>query len=429
MIAAAVVALAIALLACGTPVAFVIGLPVALYLLIDGSVPLTLVPQMMINGVNSFALLAVPFYLLAGTLMNTAGITMRLFDFAGCLVRHVPGGLGHVNVVNSMIFAGMSGSAVADAAGVGIIELHAMRKEGYDDTFSAGITASSATIGAIIPPSIVFVIYGVIGEVSIGALFLGGVIPGTLMGLSLMAMIYLLARRRRYPTFPRATLRELLTALRRALLPLLTPVIIIGGMLGGIFTPTEASVVAVVYAFALGLFVYREVGWRDLRDALWTVACQSASMLIIAASANVMGWVLARERIPQLVTEALLAVTSNWAVVLLLINMLLLVTGTFMEAIATLVILTPILVPIVKAVGIDPVHFGVVMSVNLMIGLLTPPFGMALYAVSRVGGIPFVQVVRGTFPFVLPLLVVLLLITYVPALVLFLPRLFGFVTS
>jgi tripartite ATP-independent transporter DctM subunit len=419
--------LAALLLVAGTPIAFVIGLPVVLYLFVDGSVPLTVVPQMMTGGVNSFSLMAIPFFLLAGTLMNTAGITLRLFRFAGCLVRHIPGGLGHVNVVASMIFAGMSGSAVADAAGLGTVEIEAMRKEGYDAEFAAGITAASSTIGPVIPPSIIFVIYGVIGEVSIGALFLAGAIPGLMMGLALMAQVYLIAAKRGYRVLPRASLRELSESFRAAILPLLTPVIIVGGILAGVFTPTEASVVAVVYALILGLLVYRELTWRDLGSILWSVAYQTATIMMITATANVLGWVMARGRLPQTIAEALLGYTSNWALVLLVINLLLFLTGTFMEVIAALVILTPVLVPIVKAVGIDPVHFGVVMSLNLMIGLLTPPVGMALYTVQRVAGVSFARMVRGTVPFILPLIVVLALISYVPGLVLFLPRLLRFV--
>jgi tripartite ATP-independent transporter DctM subunit len=420
-IAAAIVGVC-GLLAVGVPVAIAIGIAVALYILLGTNVPPIIIAQMMVSGTDSFPLLAIPFFLLAGTLMNSAGITQRLFDFAGCLVRHIPGGLGHVNVVASMIFAGMSGSAVADAAGLGVVEMKAMRRHGYDDAFSGAITAASSTIGPVIPPSIIFVIYGVLAEVSIGALFLAGVIPGALMGLALMVQVYRIAKKRDYPKLPRATASEFWASLVRALLPLMTPVIIIGGMVAGIFTPTEASVVAVGYAFVLGAVVYRELTWRALLGALQTTAVQTATVMFITAVASVLGWALAQGRVPQQIAEGVLALTSQPWVVLLLINVLLLVVGCFMEIIAALLILTPILVPVINAVGIDPLHFGVVMTLNLMIGLITPPMGMSLFVVQQVAGVPFDRLVRAVAPFLIALVVVLLIVTYVPSLSLALPQ-------
>lgn len=383
--------------------------------------PVKVVPQMMTSAVNSFPLLAIPFFMLAGALMNTAGITCRLFEFANCLVGHVRGGLAHVNVAASMLFAGMSGSAVADGAGLGTVEIEAMTQYGYDRDFSAGITAASATIGPVIPPSIIFIIYGVLAEVSIGALFLAGFIPGVLMGLSLMVRIYLIARKKNYPVSPRPSLGHVLAGFKAAVLPLLTPVIVIGGILAGVFTPTEAAVVAVVYALFLGA-VYRELTIRRLWETIRRVAIQTATVMIITATANVLGRVLTCSRIPQLVAETILTVTDNPYLILLFLNILLLVNGCLMEVIAALVILTPILVPMVKMVGIDPVHFGVVMTLNLMIGLLTPPLGVGLYTVQKVAGISFERIAKTAFPFLLPLIIVLLLVTYVPDISLFLAR-------
>jgi tripartite ATP-independent transporter DctM subunit len=413
---------AIGLLAAGAPVAIAIGLAVALYIVMGTQVPSIIIAQMMVSGADSFPLLAIPFFLLAGILMNTSGITQRLFDFAGCLVRHIPGGLGHVNVVASMIFAGMSGSAVADAAGLGAVEIKAMRKHGYDDEFSGAITVASSTIGPVVPPSIIFVIYGVLAEVSVGALFLAGLVPGLLMGAALMVQVYRIAKRRNYPTLPRATWRELSLSLRKATLPLLTPIIIIGGIVSGAFTPTEAAVVAVAYAFLLGFVIYRELSWKSLWNALHTTAVQTATIMFITAVASVLGWALAQGRVPQQLADAVLSLTSQPWLVLLLINVLLLIVGCFMEVIASLLILTPILVPVVKAVGIDPVHFGVVMTLNLMVGLTTPPMGMSLYVVQQISGIPFDRLVRGVVPFLISLVVVLLIVTYVPAFSLALPH-------
>jgi tripartite ATP-independent transporter DctM subunit len=358
--------------------------------------------------------------MLAGALMNTAGITRRLFEFANCLVGHITGGLGHVNVVASMLFAGMSGSAVADAAGLGTVEIEAMTAHGYDRDFSAGITAASATIGPVIPPSIIFIIYGVLAEVSIGALFLAGFIPGVLMGLALMVQIYLISRKRNYPISPRPPFRKVLSSFRAAFLPLLTPVIIIGGILAGVFTPTEAAVVAVVYALFLGAVVYRELTFEMFWKTVHKVGMQTATIMMITATANVLAWVLTRSRIPQLAAESVLSVTTNPYLILLFLNILLLVNGCLMEVIAALVILTPILVPMAKMVGIDPVHFGVVMTLNLMIGLLTPPLGVGLYTVQKVAGISFVRISRAALPFLLPLIIVLLLVTYIPDISLFL---------
>jgi tripartite ATP-independent transporter DctM subunit len=407
----------------GAPIAYVIGLPVTLIILFTTQVPLKIVPQMMTAAVNSFPLMAIPFFLLAGNLMNISGVSHRIFAFAQTLVGHVPGGLGHVSVVASMIFAGMTGSAVAEAGGLGAVALEAMKKRGYDVDFGAGIVVSAATIGPIIPPSVIFVLYGVLAEVSIGALFLAGFVPGVLMGLALMVRVYLISRKKQYPVAPRASAPEVWQAFKSAFLALLMPVIIIGGMLGGVFTPTEAAVVAALYAMVLGLCVYRELTVADVWRTLRVTGLQTASVMLITSTAVVLGWVLTRSQFSQALTDYVLSITRSPALILLLLNIFLLISGCFIEVIAALIIYTPVIAPLLKEVGIDPVHFGVVMTLNLMIGLLTPPFGMGLFVVQKVAQISFEQMVRATLPFILPLIIVLALITYVPGFCLWLPRL------
>jgi tripartite ATP-independent transporter DctM subunit len=410
------------LLLSGMPIFVTLGVACLAYLWLNGEVLLAL-PQRLTAAANSFTLLAAPFFLLTGLAMNTAGVTRRIYDFAEALAGRFPGGLGHVNVIGSVIFAGMSGSAVADAAGLGTIEIKAMTDEGYDIDFSAAVTAASATIGPIIPPSVPLLVYGAVADVSIGRLFLGGVLPGLLMAAALMVMVAAMSRRRGYPARPAPPLRTVLRRTRSAGLSLMTPAILFGGMLGGVFTPTEAAFVAATYALVLGLGVYRELRWRDLpRIALETVET-NAVVLMLVMTASLLGWVLARAQVPQQLGALILELSQDPLVILLLINALLLVVGCFMEALAALIILIPVFLPVVQAVGIDPVHFGVVMVLNLMIGTLTPPIGIVLFVVARVAGISFERVTRATAPFLVPLVAVLLLITVFPELVLALPRL------
>lgn len=404
------------------PIAFALLISSVAYLTHYGGVPLRVVTQRMAAGPDSFPLLAVPLFIMAGSLMNTGGITERIFDFARTLVGHWTGSLGHVNILASIIFSGMSGAAIADAGGLGVIEIEAMRAEGYDDEFSVAITAASSTIGPIIPPSIPMVVYGVVAGVSVGGLFIGGVIPGLLMALSLGIMVYYYAVKRNYPKHPRATLPELWQSLKSSFLPLMTPVIIIGGIFTGVFTPTEAAVVAVIYAAILGTVIYKELTLQDLHRILLDTVETTASVMLIVATASIFGWILAREQIPQLVAASLLGVTRNPYALLFLINIFLLIVGCFMETTAALTILIPVLLPTVTSVGVDPLHFGLVMILNLMIGLLTPPLGMVLNVLVSVSKVPFEDVARATMPFLIPLIVVLFLITYIPGLVLWLPR-------
>jgi tripartite ATP-independent transporter DctM subunit len=387
-----------------------------------GDIPFTMLAQRIVFGMNSFVLLAIPLFLLAGKLMNTGSITRKIFRFANLLIGFLPGGLGHVNVVSSMIFAGMSGSAVADAAGLGTIEVKAMTEEGYDREFSAAITAASSTIGPIIPPSIPLIMFGVMGNVSITSLLIGGLVPGALMGVSLMIMCYYYGKKRNYPRRKFPTFKEFWSGLKEAFWPLLTPAILIGGILSGVFTPTEAAGVAVVYAFILTL-VYRELTLREfIKISLETVK-ESAMIFVIIGMASIYGWLLIKTQMPQMFVEGIFMITENPLFILLILNVFFLIVGCFMESIAAITILTPLMVPLAIGAGIDPLHLGLVMVLNLMIGLLTPPVGMCLYAVSRVANVSFDKLVKAVSPFYIPLFIVLLLLTIFPVIGTFLPNL------
>ena len=417
----------------GMIILFVLGIPVGYSLGVAGllayfnemgsRVNVPMLSQRMQYGVNNFLLLAIPLFILAAKLMNTAGITGRLFNFARLLVGYFPGGLGHANAVASLIFAGMSGAAVADAAGLGQVELKAMKDEGYDPDFSVAITAASSTIGPIFPPSIPMVIFGLVAEVSVGRLFLGGVVPGLIMTVALMIMVAIYALRNNYPRIPFPGFRELLTGFSHAFLPILTPVILLGGIWSGQFTPTEAAAVAVAYAFVLGVVIYKEIGLRDLVQVFVDTAKETAAIGIIICAANFFGWLLLRTGLTLKVTAGISQLTTNPLALLIVINIFLLVVGCFMETVVAILIITPMLMPVITKVGIDPLHFGLVMVLNLMIGLLTPPFGVVLFVMVGVSGLSFERVVRATLPFIVPLLVVLALITFFPPLVTWLPNL------
>ncbi len=387
----------------------------------DPRVP-TMMARLAFYKINNFLLIAVPFFLLAGRLMNTGGITRRLFRFTSTLVRPLRGGLGHANVMASMIFAGMSGSATADAMGLGTVEMRAMLDEGYDRDFSAGVTAASSLIGPIIPPSIAMVAYGVMAEVSVAALFIGGILPGILMALSQMSYVAYRAHRYNYPSGSFPPLRELWEAFRGAFLPMLTPVIIIGGIYSGIFTPTESAAVAVAYAIVIGMFVYREFGWRDLLREIRLTMIDSATIMLIVAFTSAFGVVMIRGEIPNAIAEAMSGMTDDPTVLLLLFLVFWLAVGCFMAQTPAILVLTPILLPTAERYGIDPVHFGVVMTVALTLGLLTPPVGMVLYALVRVTGLPFERLMVVVLPYVALTIGVVVLLILFPGLVLFLPR-------
>ncbi|MBO6900458.1 MAG: TRAP transporter large permease [Rhizobiaceae bacterium] len=411
----------VAFLLFGMAVAFTLGTAAMAQLWLDGT-PLVAVAQRMTKSISdSFPLLAVPFFIFAGNLMNSGGVTERVFAFARILVGHFRGGLAQVNVVASIIFSGMSGSALADAGGLGNMEIRAMRDAGYDDGFSGAVTVSSSTIGPLIPPSIPMVIYGVLGDVSIGRMFLGGIVPGLLTAVALMILIGFFAGRRKYPKDERPAPQAIFGAFMRALLPLFTPAIIIAGIVFGFFSPTEAAVAASAYAIALSMFVYREIGLRELYGVVLDTIRTSAMVCFIVATASVFAWVLAAHEAPKNLAIWLTSLSENPLVLLLIINAFLFIAGFFIEGLAIMILAVPALAPTVVAAGIDPVHFGVVFIFNMMIGLMTPPMGIGLFVVSGVSGISFNTLARAIVPFLAPLLVVLLLLIFFPPLVTALP--------
>jgi tripartite ATP-independent transporter DctM subunit len=411
----------------GVPIAFALGLAVAIPLTVTQMMPLTLVVQRMYVGADSFLLLAIPFFMAAGNIMNCGGLTRRIFKFATGIVGWLPGGLGHVNILASMLFAGMSGSAVADTAGLGPIELQAMEEDGYDKDFSTGVTLASSVIGPIIPPSIPMVVYGGLTQVSIAALFVGGIIPGCVMAVSLMIIVYLMSVKRNYPRHRLPAARVFWKSFWDAIPALLTPVIILGGIISGFFTPTEASAIAVIYATLVGAFYYKELKFSDLKVILKNTCIDTAAIMLIVAAASAIGWVVAFEDIPQIICQSISAVTSNPYVILLLINIFLLTLGCFMDATAIQVIFTPVLYPLVISLGINPVHFGVMMVINVMVGLLTPPFGLLLFVGSKVSKLSVHVVIKAVCPFLIPLFIVLVMLTYIPEFVTFLPRLLHYI--
>ena len=354
--------------------------------------------------------------------MNAGGIMARLVRVSTVLVGHIRGGLAHMSVVSNMLLAGVSGSAVADAAGLGRLQVEMMRQGGYGAAFSAAISGSAATVGPIIPPSIPFVVYGSIAGVSIGSLFLAGVVPGALMGLFLMGASYWISRRRGYPLRERAKIGEVVVEFLRAIPVLLLPLIILGGILSGVFTPTEAAAVASFYAFALGMFVLRGLSWLELWNVIVRVGRDTARLMFIVACGSLYAWILAREGIPQAVAASFLEVSRQPWIILLMINLLLLVLGCFLEPIVILILVVPILAPLVADIGVDLVHFGVIVTLNLMIGLLTPPVGTIMFIMMSIANLRMEEFVREVLPFLIALIAVLGLVTYVPAVVLTLPQ-------
>lgn len=404
-------ALLLILFLMGVPVAYSLGISALFIMACSGGIKWATICGQMVAGINSFTILSVPLFLLAGNLMNRCGVTDRLFRFARVLVGWLPGGLGHVNVLASFIFAGMSGTAIADASGLGRIEIKAMEDAGYDKDFSCAITSASSTLGPIIPPSMPLVVYGTISGASIGALFLAGVIPGIIMAAMMMAMVAVIAIRRKYPRDKLPTFRQVLHACKEGFLPCLTPVIILLGIYTGIFTPTESAAIAVVYAAALGLFVYREVDFKGICEVIRQTIGDSVGLCALVATSNLFGTALVRARIPQTITASVLGGIDHEVVFLLIVVVMLLIVGMFMETVSAIAILTPILVPIATSLGVNLVHLGIVMVLTLMIGVLSPPFGVVLFAVNRVGEIPMARLIRALVPWFILLIGSLLVIT------------------
>ena len=406
----------------GVPLFASMGLAAFTFVALNG-MPLDIVPQKFAQSVNSFPLLAAPLFILMGNIMNSAGITDRIFAFATACVGWVRGGLCHANILASIIFAGMSGSAVADAGGVGALEIKAMKEAGYDAETAAAITAASATIGPIIPPSLPMVIYGVSADVSIGALFLAGLVPGLLMAAALSGMVTIMARRLQLAPSPFPGLRDLWQAYKRAHWALMTPVILFGGMVAGIMTPTEAAAMATVYALFLGLVVYREFDLRALPELIVDTVETTGMVLALVMSAAALAWCLSISRIPQTLTPLIIDAIDQPLLFLLVVNVLLLVVGCFMEALAAMLILIPILTPIAAQLGIDPVQFGVIFLLNLMIGTITPPVGIVLFITSKIADISFEAMSRAIVPWLIPLLLVLVALSLWPPLTTWLPGL------
>lgn len=413
----------IALILLRVPVSFAIGAAVvAAFLTSDFSNAMQVIPQQILEGVDKASLTAVPFFIMAGNLMNAAGVTDRIFNFANALVGHFKAGLAQVNVLSSMIFAGISGAAVADCAGLGAIEIKAMRERGYKPEFAAAITVASAVIGPLIPPSIGLVIYAFLAQQSIDRMFLAGVIPGLLVGLSLMLWVRAIARFKDFPTQPRAPAREVARTGIDGLLALMAPAIILGCILSGFVTATEAGVLACIYCIGLGLW-YGELTSKSFWEALNETAMMTSVIMIIIGFSIAMGWLLAIEQVPQGVAEWVFSLTESKSVFLALMMVFVLLIGCVVEGVPAKLILVPTLLPLVDLYGIDRVHFGIVLQLALLIGIATPPMGIGLYIVSEVGRVSFDKVALATLPLLIPLLVVLILLAYVPALSTFLPDL------
>jgi len=403
------------------PIGLAIMMAVLGYIFYIGNIPPTVIFQQMISGANSFPLLAIPLFIFVGLLMNTGGMTRRIFRFARALVGWIPGGLGHVNVVVSIIFAGMSGAAIADVSGLGLIEVKAMKEAGYDDGFSAAITAASSTVSPIIPPSIGAVVYAVMADQSVGDMFAAGIIPGLIMGFSLMIGVLIISLKRGFPRDPMPCLKEIWQSFKEAILGILTPVLLLGGIYSGIFTPTESAAIADVYAFIVVWLIYREFRLRDLLGLLIEVARSTAILMFIICAASSFSWVVIHENIPNLVGNFLFSLNFGKHSIILLCIIIYLILGLFMESLANIMITVPVLLPIILKAGINPVHFGVVMLVTLMIGLNTPPLGVCLYAVANVAKTPIEKIIKEMVPFYICLIIVVLIIGYVPQLTLWLP--------
>jgi TRAP-type C4-dicarboxylate transport system permease large subunit len=455
------------LMAGGIPVAIAMAGSSLVYILLSGDLPPFAVVHRMIGGIDSFPLLAVPFFILAGNLMNNAGITNRIYNFALALVGWLKGGLGHVNVVGSVVFAGMSGTAIADAAGLGTIEIKAMKDHGYSGEFAVGVTAASATLGPIIPPSLPFVIYAMMANVSVGALFLAGLLPGLLMAFLMMVTVAYFAHRNKWGgdikfsgsrfgkaivemavvaawpiavyylvgagAQPQVTVIAALVVLFaadryfqwQAVLPIMTPVLLIGGMTTGLFTPTEGAIAASVWALVLGLFWYRTMSWKMFVKVSLDTVETTATVMFIVAAASIFGWMLTATGVTAQIAAGVLAITKEPWLFLLMANLLMLFVGCFLEPTAAITILVPILLPIAHKLGVDPVHFGLVMVLNLMIGLLHPPMGMVLFVLARVAKLSVERTTMAILPWLIPLLGSLIILTYVPAIGLWLPRMMG----
>ena len=411
----------VVLLFTGLPLYVNLGITSFLYMYMVGTDPMIVV-QRITQAANSFTMIAAPFFILMGNLMNTGGVTRKMFRFANTIVGTVPGGMGHANILCSALFAGMSGTAVADAGGLGNIEIEAMREVGYDDDFSCAVTAASAVLGPIIPPSLPMVILAVTAGASVGRCFMGGVIPGVLMAGALCTMVAIYANKRHYPRNPRPTARTVWVAFKEAFFALMAPVILFAAIYTGVVTTTEAAIVAALYSMIIGLVTYRDLKLRDIPKVMLATCETTGVVLAIVMTANIFGYVLTVAQIPQMITAVLTGIKSKF-LFLLVINLFLLFVGCFMEGTAAILILGPILIPAMTAMGVSETQACLIIILNLMIGVVTPPVGVVLYVTSNVAKVSANRVIKATVPFLLPLFIVLLIVTYVPAVTDFLPNL------
>ena len=407
----------------GVPVAFSLGLSCFFYFIL-ADIPMIAFAQKMYSGLDVFTLLCIPGFILAGSLMNGGGLTGKIINFSKSLVGHVKGGVGMSNIVASMVFAGISGTALADVASIGAIMIPTMKKEGYEAKDAVAISASASLVGPIIPPSLPMIIVGTLTGLSVGKLFVAGIIPGLLLGGGMMIIVYFLAKKKNYPVQKRATIKESMVAFYEGIWAIFMVFLILFGILGGFFTPTEASIVAVIYALFVGFFIYKELNFKKLLDITGVSLKTTAGLMLLVGFANIFAWILATEQIPQQIATSLLGITDNKIVILLLINIIFLFAGMFLETISALLILVPVLLKVVLAVDVSPIQFGVIAVLNLVIGLTTPPVGICLFVASSIGKIKLSEAVRGLFPFFMWMIIVLMMVTYIPAITLWLPSLF-----
>jgi len=412
----------ITLILLGMPASFSLGIVSLVYLSING-INLSMIAQSMSRCVNSFTMLAIPFFFLAGELMNTSGVTKRIIAMSKVMVGHLKGGLAQANIVASIIFAGISGSATADTAALGSVLIPAMEKEGYDKDFAAAITVASSIVGPIIPPSITLVIYGIVAQQPIGKLLVAGLIPGLLVGLSLIIYTYFYAKKKDYPSHPRATFPEVKTAFSKGISALVMPLIIIGGVMSGIFTPTESAAMAVLYGFIVGFFLYKNITIHNFFGTLKSVGLASVNTLFILSTATIFSWVMTMARVPDYVVDLMFEISTNNIVLTGLLVVVLLIVGLFMLPSQALIVLTPIFVPVAIKIGIDPIHFGIIMVLTLVFGGCTPPVGMMLYVASDISDLPFAKLVKAILPMYIPIVIAIILVTFFPQISLFLPNL------
>jgi len=411
----------------GVPIAFCLGLSALISLMFIKNIPLVVIAQKMFTGLDVFPFMAVPFFILAGDLMNQSGITKRLVNFSDILVGHIKGGLANITIISSMFFAGITGSAIADASAIGGMMIPAMKKKGFDTDFSAAVTASASVVGPIIPPSIPMVIFALLSGSSVGALFLAGVFPGILLAMSLVIVSYVYSCKRKYPRrVKKFQIKEVLIVCYNAIIPLIMPIIILGGILSGIFTATEASAVAVVYSLIIGFFVYHNLKLIDVKKIFISTAKTTGMVFLVIACANIFSWLISIERIPQLVEAFFIAHIDNRFLFLLVMNIMFLILGCFMEGTAAMIITTPIFLPIAEAYGVSPIMFGAIVVLNLMIGLITPPVGLCLYVVCGISNISLERISKAVVPFLIVEIIVLLMVTYCPPITLWLPKIAGY---